>query len=167
MPMGGTRSGERPCRAASSVLRTPQPRHQFRLRAPATSYTRPAPSLAAKGSSESRVPYLTLPALEAEDASFASVVALSIAWPQAVYQASHSVPTLRWRSSRCFLPQSCRPPRRHRRGELTSGALKMLMKEMTESLARRGQPAAAAASTAPAAASTAPPAAASEHRHHA
>ena len=49
---------------------------------------------------------------------------------------------------------------RHRRGELTSGALKLLKKEMTESLARRGQPAAAAASTAPAAASTAPSAAA-------
>ena len=56
---------------------------------------------------------------------------------------------------------------RHRRSELTSGALKMLMKEMTESLARRGQPAAAAASTAPAAASAAPPAAAPANRHNA
>ena len=43
VPMGGTRNRERPCRAASSVLRTPHAT-KCRLRAPATSYTRPAPS---------------------------------------------------------------------------------------------------------------------------
>ena len=43
VPMGGTRNRERPCRAASSVLRTPHATN-CRLRAPATSYTRPAPS---------------------------------------------------------------------------------------------------------------------------
>ena len=43
VPAGGTRNRERPCRAASSVLRTPHATN-CRLRAPATSYTRPAPS---------------------------------------------------------------------------------------------------------------------------
>ena len=44
VPMGGTRNRERPCRAASSVLRKTLHATNCRLRAPATSYTRPAPS---------------------------------------------------------------------------------------------------------------------------
>ena len=48
----GGRNRERPCRAASRAFRTPHATTKCRLRAPATSYTRPAPSRGKKGSSE-------------------------------------------------------------------------------------------------------------------